>query len=340
LWFAVANRLTRSTQYWVGALLALVVAAAITAPFLVPYAQIRDEGFARSLADARLFSADWRAYLASAKLAHAWMLPLLGTWQEVLFPGFLTIAFAGAALVQVIRRSAGAAARSVAGFHLSVAVLAAWASFGPDAGLYTVLFETLPFFELIRAPARFGVVVTMALVVLASFSATVWLGSLSGRKRPVVLVTLTVVALATSTVGTVDLAERRPDDPVYQHLARLPRGPVAEFPYFVGPHDRHRHTEYMFESLRHWQPLINGYSDHTPPAAYEDGHVLATFPSSAAWDVLRRRGARYVVMHWASYPDAGQARQALFATEVGVRLRLVVEGQGLSLFEVTPPAAR
>jgi hypothetical protein len=113
---------------------------------------------------------------------------------------------------------------------------------------------------------------------------------------------------------------------------------VAEFPYFVQPQERHRHTEYMFESLHHWQPLINGYSDHTPPEAAADGLVLAGFPSDAAWDVLQRRGARYVVMHWESYPRDSRIRRELFTREVGVRLRLVVDAGDISLFEVMSSA--
>ena len=36
-----------------------------------------------------------------------------------------------------------------------------WISLGPDAGLYTALYHTLPAFSFLRAPARMGVMVTL-----------------------------------------------------------------------------------------------------------------------------------------------------------------------------------
>ena len=44
------------------------------------------------------------------------------------------------------------------------AVLAFWLSFGPDAGLYTAFFHTIPVFSFLRAPGRIGIVVVLCLV--------------------------------------------------------------------------------------------------------------------------------------------------------------------------------
>jgi hypothetical protein len=343
LWFAVALGHWRRPRFWLWSLAALAVAFQITAPFLIPYEQIRTEGFTRSLDEARLFSADWRSYLASAKLVDEWMLPLLGHWRKVLFPGALVVGFALATLIQAYRGSVPYAApparRVIVAFYASIALLAAWASFGPDAGLYTLLFRVLPFFDLIRAPGRFGVLVTLALSVLAGFSIALLLDSLVGWRRRAMRVALVIATLITSTVGPLNLTERLPFHPVYRRLAQMPRGAVVEFPYFVEPTERHRHTEYMLESIRHWQPLINGYSDHTPAAAYADAVTLSAFPRAEAWDTLRRRGARYVVMHWRSYPPGSLLRWQILETEVGSRLRVVIDSEDLSLFEVMPATA-
>lgn len=334
LWFAVTGGHWRTGRYWLMSLAALVTAAALTGPFMLPYMQIQGEGFARTLDDARMFSADWRAYLASAKLVDRWMLPLLGEWREVLFPGFLSVGLAVTALVARVRGSSGSATRPMVGFYLSLVVLAAWTSFGPDAGLYTVLFHTLPFFDMLRAPARAGVLVTLGVAALASMGLALMLSRLTGRIRTLALVTLSAATLLGSTIGPFPLVERRPLHPVYARLARMPRAAVVEFPFFVGPTDRHRHTEYMLESLHHWQPLLNGYSDHRPAQVVDDALVLAGFPSDDAWQVLRRRGARYVVMHWESYPADAAMRDRVFTHDVGIRLRLVVDAGDLSLFEV------
>ena len=332
IWFAIVRGLWPSRAYWFAAGLALALAAALTMPFLLPYGIIRDEGFARSLDDARRFSADWRAYLASPLLVHRWMLPLLGTWREVLFPGFLPLALAGVA-VATSRRAQRTDTAGVVGFYVSVGLLAGWASFGPDAGLYTVLFEVLPFFDMIRAPARFGVLVTLSTVALAGLGLAILLRRLSGPRRTVALTVLVVLTLASSTVGPLPLVDRPPTLAAYERLAQMPHGPVVEFPYFVDAADRHRHTEYMLASLDHWQPLINGYSDHQPPETVADARALARFPDDDAWAVLDRRGARYIVVHWDGYGGDSAVRERLAAL-VGTRLRVVVDRGDASLFEV------
>ena len=43
-----------------------------------------------------------------------------------------------------------------------------WLTFGPKAGLYTLLYYTVPVFSFLRAPSRAGIVVTLCLVVLAA----------------------------------------------------------------------------------------------------------------------------------------------------------------------------
>lgn len=333
VWFAATRGLWRSRHYWLGAVLGLATAAVLTVPFLLPYEVIREGGFARSLDDARLFRADWRAYLASPLLVHRWLLPLLGTWREVLFPGFLPVGLALMALARrhQLRRNETV---GVVGFYVSLAILAAWASFGPDAGLYRLLFETLPFFDLIRAPARFGLLVTLSVVTLAGLGLTVTLDVLVGRRRLVAWAALTAVTLLGSTVGPLPLVAREPTRVVYERLAQMPDGPVAEFPYFIDRFDRHRHTEYMLASLDHWHPLINGYSDHEPADTYSDGLALARFPDDeVAWDALVRRGARYVVVHWNSYEDDPAVRDRVWAF-VGTRLRVVVDRDDASLFEL------
>ena len=68
-----------------------VGSVAIVLPFFLPFLSIQNEtGFARSLDEARQWSAYLRSYLASGSHAHEWMLPLIKDWNSaVLFPGFL-----------------------------------------------------------------------------------------------------------------------------------------------------------------------------------------------------------------------------------------------------------
>jgi hypothetical protein len=90
----------------------------------------------------------------------------------------------------------------------------------------------------------------------------------------------------------------------------------------------------MLGSTLHWKPLINGYSDYIPPAIFDDGLRLATFPSADAWQVLGARHARYVVVHWRLLPEDQVAgvRDALRAR--GSFVVRVAETPEVSLFEI------
>jgi hypothetical protein len=335
VWFSAWDGRWRRSGYWLLALGAAAAAALIVGPFFVPFMDIRGAGFERSLDEARLFSVGWREYFASARLIDRWMLPLIGAWREVLFPGFPTLVLAGVAVWGAFGRTRQAVpptARSVAGFYLALAGLSGWASLGPDAGLYALLHETVPLFALLRAPARFGVLVTLALAVLAGFGTATLVARASLSRRRTLVWTLVTVSLVGSTVGPLPLVDAPPVNPVHARLAGLPRAPVVEFPYFSDRGELHRHTEYMLMSTYHWQPLVNGYSDHTPADALDATPKLATFPGPAAWEVITERRVRYVVLHWHIYADAGRpVREAV--TGDG-RLHLMLETPRMSLYQV------
>jgi len=338
LWFAVASGRWRQPRYWLLALAGAGFAAVLIAPFFAPYLEIRDAGFGRSLDDARTYSATWRGFLASARLTDRWMLPLIGQfgqWRDVVFPGFLTIALAAVAIMTTLRPRATSpppGARTVVGFYVALTMLAAWASLGPAGGLYSLLYETIPLFSLLRAPVRLGVLVTLTLAVLAGFGAAAIQRRTSGRTRLAWMAGLIVAGLASSTVGAIPSFEAPPVNPVYHRLAILPRAPVVEFPYWTTAPNRHRHTEYMLMSTYHWQPLVNGYSDHIPEAAFAVAPRLATFPDADAWDVIRDLRVRYVVVHWNLYGgDADQVRRGIAGDP---RLRLMLETPRMTLYEV------
>jgi hypothetical protein len=345
VWFGIGGHRWRQLRYWLLAAGAALVALLLVGPFYAPYLEIRDAGFGRTLADARLHAADWRAYFVSPMWMHRWLLDLVrrfGDWREVLFPGVLPIALATLALVRGLRRRDGRdvpVTRSVLGFYAALGGLACWASFGPDGGLYTLLHETMPFFSMIRAPARFGLLVTMALAILGGVGLASLDRSLAARPRRVVVAVVLVFAVARSTVGGLVLFDLPPTPLAYQRLSALPRGAVAEFPFWIGPVDRHRHTEYMLWSTVHWQPLINGYSDHIPPAMVADMPRLATFPDPAAWRVLRDREARYVVLHWHMLDESAQRTLRDALTPYRRLLRPVVEQPAIALYEIVgwPP---
>ena len=313
--FAIARGTWRQPRWWYLTALAAAVALLIVLPFFLPYIRLQDEtGFGRTLDDSRRFSADWRAYFASSATAHGWMLPLLGSWKEVLFPGFTALLLGTFGLAVSFRRarptdtsSALPIGRDVAAFYLIVLLLALWSSFGPGAGLYTLLYHTVPVFSLLRAPARFGLAVTLALSVFSAAGLTVLLGRVTVKARTWVAAALMIVAVAELSTE-IPYDEARPVPRAYKVLAAADRGAVAEFPFYYLAHERYRQTLYMLFSTSHWQPMVNGYSDFMPKDFFEGARLLENFPDDAGLNWLRARDTRYVVFHRNLYDDASRAR--------------------------------
>lgn len=313
--FAVLRGVWRQPRWWYLSALAAAVAVLIVLPFFLPYIRLQDEtGWGRTLNDSRRYSADWRAYFASSASAHRWMLPLLGHWKEVLFPGFTALILGATGAVICFRRSARAESssaspigRDVALFYLVVLVLALWSSFGPDAGLYSLLYHTVPVFSLLRAPARFALAVTLALSVFSAAGLTLLLGRMKATARPWVAGAVLLIAVAELST-TIPYDEVRPVARAYKMLAAAEPGPVAEFPFYFLGHERYMQTRYMLGSTTHWLPLVNGYSDFIPGDFFEGAKLLQNFPDDAGLNWLRARDTRYVVFYRHLYDDASRAR--------------------------------
>jgi hypothetical protein len=275
-------------RYWALVALAAVVCVALTAPLFLPYLRMQDTtGFARPLDGS--YSANISAWLISSAWAHRWWAPYVADASEVLFPGIMATVFGiwGALIWR----------KDVAWFYITAAVIAFWTTFGPKAGLYTLLYYTIPVFSFLRAPSRTGIVVTLCLVVLAAPALSRLMSGRVGGSSRVMFAVLFFLAVADTYRAPLRMREAPPVPAVYHTLARLPRGPVIEVPFWSDRLAYHRHAEYMLSSTYHWQPLINGYSDHIPQDFRDAALPLSGFPSEDSFRILEQRGARYVVVH-------------------------------------------
>lgn len=161
---------------------------------------------------------------------------------------------------------------------------------------YLCLYRHLPGFDGLRVPARFAVLVVLAVAVLAAFGAarlarrTRWRHAIAG-----------IVALAiTLEFLTVPVPlGRMPSEPapVYRWLAEQPgEFAVVELP-FPSPSQAHWESRRLYYSTVHWKRLVNGYSGHFPPGYWERAARLQAFPSPQAVALLRQLGVRYVLVH-------------------------------------------
>ena len=293
IWFAISRQRWKDPRYWGAVAVAAVTCIGLIAPFFLPYLQMQDAtGFQRTLGGQ--YSANFGAWLNSSAWAHRWWGPYLWKPSEGLFPGILALALGcwGATLSR--ERDEVGLKRDERAYYVGLAIFTFWLTLGPDAGLYTLLYYTIPVFSFLRAPARAGIVVTLCLVVLASPALVALM-----RRKAVNAAFAILLVLAVGDLYRAPLRMRTapPLPKAYTTLASLPKGPTIELPYWAASIDYHRHAEYMLASTAHWQPLINGYSDHIPQDFRDAAPALNTFPSTAAFAILEPLGARYAVIH-------------------------------------------
>jgi hypothetical protein len=326
--YGISRALWRSADYWIAIALAAFTSIGLTVPFFLPYLRVQSEGgFVRTLGDAGEYSANLGAWGASAAWAHRWWLPALPDYNEVLFPGLLTVTL-GISGVWVMRRQ-----RDTVVLYLLTAVFAFWSSFGPDAGLYLLFYKVIPIFSFLRAPSRMGILLTLSLVVFAASA----ISALLSKAPRQTLAAAAISLLAIADLFTAPLSQFRSPEPlsrVYTVLSMLPRGAVAEFPYWYERYDFPRHAYYMLNSTAHWQPLINGYSDHIPADFRRSVLALSSFPSRESFAILARARARYVVFHLDMYN--ARLRERLFERLKTYEpyLRPIAKEQSVWLFEI------
>lgn len=304
LLLAVSRGLWTSRRFWTALVLAGIVSVVTALPLLIPYVEFqRSTGFVRPLGASDGFSADWQAYFASSAYLHTWMLPWLGHWNEVLFPGFIALAFGLYGLAAGLTVKAGETRdqrlREATWLYGGIGILTLWASFGPTFGLYRLLYASVPAFTLMRAPSRFGIVVVLACVVLSG------IGLALARRRWPRLAT----PLATALLLAVVIAEHATPlefqpvpvpDPAYLALRDLPDGAVIEMPVY-SERAQFIRAKYMLASTIHWKPIVNAYSDYIPADFEARMEVLGELPTDASLRQLRQDRVRYAVFHLNDY---------------------------------------
>lgn len=308
-YFAAAHGTWRTPRYWSAIAVGALVSIALTLPFFLPFLWVQQElGFTRTIEDARMYSAHWQAWVSSSAWAHRWWLTWLPASNEVLFPGIVTTVLGLFGLVVALRGRAIDTAtpapladgtppvRRTAGFYALVGGLALWASFGPAAGLYTVLFNYIPVFSFLRAPARFGILALLALAVGLGFAMT-WLRRSLPRKALAISVVVPSVLVAELLTAPLPIPVAPPVSRAYPLLAKLRPGAVVELPFFYQRTDFPRHTLYMLNSTYHWRPLVNGYSDHIPQDFRDMVIPLSSFPTRESFRLLEPRRVRYAIFH-------------------------------------------
>ncbi len=217
-----------------------------------------------------------------------------------------------------------------AGFFTMVALIAIVMSWGPSinakgrpiasASLYTLFYNYAPGFDGLRVPARFSMVATLALALLAGLGLTAI--SRFVRSRLVTIVATGAILLESVAVpipvnensvsysrqGLAPLPDSVwPVPAVYGFLGSLPpTAAIIELPLGEPAFD----ARYVFYSTTHWRRIVNGYSGGAP-VEYEhlDQSLRDTFTRpDRAWQALVDSQATHAIVHEGSYTGDGGLR--------------------------------
>jgi len=234
-----------------------------------------------------------------------------------------------------------------AGYYVGLVVVGVLFSFGPtlmvgdtsvEAPLYRQLYRLVPGFDGLRVPARFAMLVSTGLAVLAGYGVAALAGRIRGRGARVTAVAalggLAVLESWTVPLSYQEVPEMSSAD---RWLAAAPApGPVVILPLTVGS-GAHLETQRLLGSTLHWRPLVNGYSSFFPQGYWDTVETLNAFPTPPAVARLRALGVRYVVVYFAQYPDRERRRirTALETLPPGIVEAAALEGT--AILEVRPP---
>lgn len=302
----------RDRAVWLWLAGAGLVTVAIQVPWVGPYLSMQQRlQFSRPRAEVELYSLGLEAYRTA--------LPHLVAMLALACASVLAFRKAGALRWAVV-------------FFVIVGVLSLWLSLGPTPrldgealgipGLYGVLLDYVPGFSGLRVASRFAMLVFLALSVLAGIGAAALQRlqpTVGGAVVSLVLsghfafyLTLPMSLDAPLTVATLQPAPAylqpsmtTPD--IYRLVAATPRSAViVELPFGDVGYD----LRYMFFSLAHHRPLLNGYSGVFPPW-YRRRETWLRDPLRApdeAWAALSP--ATHVVVHAGAWESGGTAVRA------------------------------
>jgi hypothetical protein len=299
----------------------------IILPFALPYFQVQHElQFERSLSDSEPFSASLRQYVmvpVSSPVHSLWLpsdeTPIAGGYPvDALFPGVAAVGLG----VWGLARGRG----RTRWFYFCL-LLAAWClSLGPrlylapgqpagtDMALpYAWLYAIVPGFKALRAPARFDILVMLALAVLGGYGVASFKTLVSGSKSKYLLfvggalslVILESIVWLAAHAEPVPVGDEVP--PVYRWLAREGQqasegayATILELPMAFTPGGPQ--LEYQYLSTYHWSTTPDGYSGFIPPKHGQIVYEMERFPSERSVSLLQALGVHYVVIHTGRYP--------------------------------------
>jgi hypothetical protein len=285
-----------------GLVVAGATAAVLIFPYAMPYVAARRSLGPRPEAQIVMFSARPSSYRTATVSNYLYgdRSMRMGRSERRLFPGVLPPLLAVVGLLLY-------APPKQALMYLVGLAMAFEMSFGLKGYTFSFLYDHVPAFDGLRAPARAGIFVVFFLGVLAAYGHAALERFFGTRTQRALMALIPAVLLLEYWVAPLPLVSYpTAPPPLYQWLKTQPAGVVAEFP-MPQPDELPAHDpRYEYMSTFHQMPLVNGYSGYYPESFLARVYRLRGMPDDAALQTLVAENVRYVIVHQGLYrPGTG-----------------------------------
>ena len=315
-------------------------------PAYLPYWKLKkDFGFFRPFGEVLFFSADFASFLSTPIQNQLWGSLLAGFEKPEgdLFMGLIAGAMSLIGVWSLVQwKKIGVPlprfSASEPRFYFYLLVLSFLLTLGPvihwqgraiGYGPYLLLYQWVPGFEGLRVPARFVVMMHLAVSVLAGYGLAWVLGRIpSSWKRRAVgsgFALLALIEYASFPISMPSVPSGKEFPQVYAWLAKQPGDfPILEMPLPSRAEEVRQDAAYVYFSTYHWKKLVNGYSGFIPPGytrLYQE--ELSGFPSEETLERIQELGVRYVIIHLTHYPQP--EREKIISLFAGKPQRFTLE---------------
>ena len=270
-----------------------VMTVLLALPYAYAYMGARGTVGTRSVEQFRLYSASLTNYLSAPQMNRfyggtAITDPIVADEMN-LFPGVMTVLLA---LTGVFASKSRSRYPYVIGLVFAMVMTA-----GANGVLHGWLFEHVPLFRALRSPARFGILVVLCLAVLSAYGMAALLDRIGSAKQRVGVTAAVVMLLMTEFASAPSMVPVPTPSKVDAYLALKPPAVIVELP-LISPGGIWGSFDwlYMYQSLPHFQKMLNGYSGYAPASFYQMRELMSGFPDDRSIAFLRRRRVDYVVI--------------------------------------------
>ncbi len=346
------------------------ITVTVNVPVLQAYLQVSNlMEITRTLGDARVFGASIFNYLLpihTSLLYVRWLqVPTLFNFEQfnitlrlAAFPGITVLLLALWGSIQSIRKrnqhllwGLTMILISLVGFVLSFGAnenafgegLASWAN---RILPYPYLYQLVPTLQGFRVPLRFALLPTFGLAVLAGLGFSYLVSQLRLQKTQQIGVM--------AVVGLILFLEHLPApiagtsvpyrNAVYEWLHDQPsKSVMIELPYYVRASDSQVFAAGSdllreYQSVQHWQLLLNGASGFRPKWLEKLGPITDNFPDWKSFDILQQLGVNYIVLHRDQIPtEAWRKIEGLLPAYLSVIEAVHTFPNGDMILQLRPP---